>query len=252
MNKYLAECRRLLRQRQPEHRDGAADQPGHRPPLLRADEEAVPGPPELLHARERRPRPRRGQGAGVVPLRWRSSRGGSARATSTRRRSRTPTRQHELVLELAPHLLTISVARLRGARRDVSGSTSTYEGNHDEVVAEALGVGPAFEGLVEVSRARVHQLRAVDHAGPRRVVPAPGPALDRDPDQRLPGPHRRVRRRPDQRLFHDPPVLGQRPRPLVPRRRSGARAAIGEEIVRNQVVPRIVRPAGPGDRRRDR
>ncbi len=63
-------------------------------------------------------------------------------------------RQHELVLDLAPHLLTIT--QLDCEALDVMfGFDFTYEGNHDEVVAEALGVGSAFEGLLEVSGARV-------------------------------------------------------------------------------------------------
>jgi hypothetical protein len=35
------------------------------------------------------------------------------------------------------------------------GFDFTYEGNHDEVVAEALGVGPGLEGLLEVPGVRV-------------------------------------------------------------------------------------------------
>ncbi len=62
--------------------------------------------------------------------------------------------QHELVLELAPHLLTISVLDCE-ALDVMFGFDFDFEGNHDEVVAEALGVGSAFEGLVEVPRARV-------------------------------------------------------------------------------------------------
>ena len=63
-------------------------------------------------------------------------------------------RQHEVVLELAPHLLTIS--HLDCEALDVMfGFDFTYEGNHDEIVAEALGVGPALEGLFEMPGARV-------------------------------------------------------------------------------------------------
>src|SRR3954462_4945131 len=48
--------------------------------------------------------------------------------------------QHRLVLELAPHLLTIS--HLDCEALDVMyGFDFDYEGNHDELVAEALGVG---------------------------------------------------------------------------------------------------------------
>ena len=125
-------------------------------------------------------------------------------------------RQHEMVLDLAPHLLTISLLDCE-ALDVMYGFDFTYDGNHDEVVAEALGVGQALEGLLELPRRPGDQLRAVADPGPGRVVPAPVPAVDRDPDQRLPGPDRRVRRRPDQRLLHGPPVLGDRPRPVVPR-----------------------------------
>ena len=62
-------------------------------------------------------------------------------------------RQHELVLDLAPHLLSISLLDCEAL--DVTfGFDFTFDGNHDEVVAEALGVGSAFEGLLEVPRAK--------------------------------------------------------------------------------------------------
>jgi hypothetical protein len=63
-------------------------------------------------------------------------------------------RQHEMVLDLAPHLLTISLLDCE-ALDVMYGFDFTYEGNHDEVVAEALGVGQAFDGLFEVPGARV-------------------------------------------------------------------------------------------------
>ena len=63
-------------------------------------------------------------------------------------------RQHEMVLEMAPHLLTISVLDCE-ALDVMFGFDFPYEGNHDEVVAEALGVGHALEGLLEVPGARV-------------------------------------------------------------------------------------------------
>jgi hypothetical protein len=62
--------------------------------------------------------------------------------------------QHELVLELAPHLLTISVLDCE-ALDVMFGFDFDFEGPHDEVVAEALGVGPAFVGLAEWNRSRV-------------------------------------------------------------------------------------------------
>jgi hypothetical protein len=63
-------------------------------------------------------------------------------------------RQHEMVLDLAPHLLTISLLDCE-ALDVMYGFDFTYEGNHDEVVADALGMGSALEGLLDGSRARV-------------------------------------------------------------------------------------------------
>lgn len=63
-------------------------------------------------------------------------------------------RQHEMVLDLAPHLLTISLLDCE-ALDVMYGFDFTYDGNHDEVVAEALGVGPALEGLLEVPQSRI-------------------------------------------------------------------------------------------------
>ncbi len=63
-------------------------------------------------------------------------------------------RQHELVLELAPHLLTISTLDCE-ALDVMFGFDFNYDGNHDEVVAEALGVGHGLEGLFDLPRAQV-------------------------------------------------------------------------------------------------
>ncbi len=63
-------------------------------------------------------------------------------------------RQHELVLDLAPHLLTISVLDCE-ALDVMFGFDFTYDGNHDEIVAEALGVGPSLEALLDRSGTRV-------------------------------------------------------------------------------------------------
>jgi hypothetical protein len=63
-------------------------------------------------------------------------------------------RQHELLLELAPPLLTISLLDCE-ALDVMYGFDFTYDGNHDEVVAEALGVGSALEGLLEMPRSKV-------------------------------------------------------------------------------------------------
>ncbi len=63
-------------------------------------------------------------------------------------------RQHEMVLDLAPHLLTISALDCE-ALDVMFGFDFTYEGNHDEIVAEALGIGSSLEGLLELPGARV-------------------------------------------------------------------------------------------------
>lgn len=62
--------------------------------------------------------------------------------------------QHEMVLELAPHLLSISVLDCE-ALDVMYGFEFTYRGNHDEVVTEALGVGPSLESLLEAPGTRV-------------------------------------------------------------------------------------------------
>jgi len=63
-------------------------------------------------------------------------------------------RQHEMVLDLAPHLLTIS--ELDCEALDVMfGFDFAYEGNHDEVVAEAIGLGPGLEGILGTREGRV-------------------------------------------------------------------------------------------------
>ncbi len=63
-------------------------------------------------------------------------------------------KQHEMVLEMAPHLLSISTLDCE-ALDVMFGFDFTYNGNHDEVVAEALGLGSSMEGLLDVSGGRV-------------------------------------------------------------------------------------------------
>src|ERR687889_1852957 len=62
-------------------------------------------------------------------------------------------RQHEMVLEMAPHMLAISVLDCE-ALDVMFGFDFQYGGNHDEVVAEAMGEGHALEGPHEVPGAR--------------------------------------------------------------------------------------------------
>lgn len=63
-------------------------------------------------------------------------------------------RQHELVLEVAPHLLTLSTLDCE-ALDVMYGFDFDYPGNHDDVVAEALGVGPGLESLLELPGSQV-------------------------------------------------------------------------------------------------
>lgn len=63
-------------------------------------------------------------------------------------------RQHELLLDMAPPLLTISLLDCE-ALDVMFGFDFTYDGNHDEVVAEAFGVGSALEGMLDVPRAKI-------------------------------------------------------------------------------------------------
>ncbi|NQT14109.1 MAG: hypothetical protein HQ582_15250, partial [Planctomycetes bacterium] len=62
--------------------------------------------------------------------------------------------QHRLVLELAPY--SLSVSRLDCEALDLLfGFDFTYRGNHNQLVAEALGVSPAMEGLVDIPNSTV-------------------------------------------------------------------------------------------------
>ena len=57
--------------------------------------------------------------------------------------------QHQLVLELAPYMLSVSPLDCE-ALDLLFGFDFTYRGNHNQLVSEALGVGPALERLAEV------------------------------------------------------------------------------------------------------
>lgn len=63
-------------------------------------------------------------------------------------------RQHEMVLDLAPHLLSLSVLDCE-ALDVMYGFDFTYNGNHDAVVAEALGIGHSLESLLEAPESQV-------------------------------------------------------------------------------------------------
>jgi hypothetical protein len=62
--------------------------------------------------------------------------------------------QHRLVLELAPY--SLSVSRLDCEALDLLfGFDFTYRGNHNQLVAEALGVSPALERLADIPNSTV-------------------------------------------------------------------------------------------------
>jgi hypothetical protein len=69
-------------------------------------------------------------------------------------RSEDAYEQHELVLELAPYHLSVSTLDCE-ALDVLFGFDFTYGGNHDEIVAEALGITKAVEGILELPGARV-------------------------------------------------------------------------------------------------
>ncbi len=62
--------------------------------------------------------------------------------------------QHQLVLELSPPLLAVSPLDCE-ALDLLFGFDFTYRGNHNQLVAEALGLSPALERFLEVPGASV-------------------------------------------------------------------------------------------------
>jgi hypothetical protein len=62
--------------------------------------------------------------------------------------------QHRLVLDLAPYMLSLSPIDCEAIDL-LFGFDFTYRGNHNELVAETLGVSPALEKLLEVPNATV-------------------------------------------------------------------------------------------------
>lgn len=62
--------------------------------------------------------------------------------------------QHRLVLDLAPHLLSVSPLDCE-ALDLLFGFDFTFRGNHNHLVAEALGLCPAYEKLLELPGASV-------------------------------------------------------------------------------------------------
>lgn len=57
--------------------------------------------------------------------------------------------QHELILDLAPFMLSVSPLDCE-ALDLLYGFDFTYRGNHNQLVAEALGVTPAMERILEI------------------------------------------------------------------------------------------------------
>ena len=58
-------------------------------------------------------------------------------------------RQHELVLDLAPYMLSVSPLDCE-ALDLLYGFDFTYRGNHNQLIAEALGIGSALDRILEV------------------------------------------------------------------------------------------------------
>lgn len=65
--------------------------------------------------------------------------------------------QHKLVLQLVPYMLSVSPLDCE-ALDCMMGFDFAYRGNHDALVAEALGTCSAFEGLVDIPGAQVINL----------------------------------------------------------------------------------------------
>ncbi len=62
--------------------------------------------------------------------------------------------QHRLILELAPYHLSVSPLDCE-ALDLLFGFDFTYRGNHNELVAEALGIGPSLERVAEMPGATI-------------------------------------------------------------------------------------------------
>ncbi len=62
--------------------------------------------------------------------------------------------QHRLILDLVPYMLSVSPLDCEALDYTI-GFDFAYRGNHDALVARALGTCAAFEGLMDVDGARV-------------------------------------------------------------------------------------------------
>ena len=102
--------------------------------------------------------------------------------------------QHKLVLELAPYMLSVSPLDCE-ALDLLFGFDFTYRGNHNQLMAEALGVSPSMEPVAGYPRRDRDQLRAVVDRRHGFRLPSATPHQRRDPHQRLPDPHGRLSRK---------------------------------------------------------
>jgi hypothetical protein len=66
----------------------------------------------------------------------------------------TAVEQHRLILELVPYMLTVSPLDCE-ALDYMLGFDFMYRGNHDALVARALGTGSAFDGFIDLAGATV-------------------------------------------------------------------------------------------------
>ncbi len=149
-------------------------------------------------------------------------------------------RQHELVLDLAPPLLTISLLDCE-ALDLVFGFDFNYDGNHDEVVAEALGVGHGLDGLFELPKAQVMNYEpsltlALDETGQLQC------RLAIETRARTPsGRPREFAHDPISVFFTVRQYWGNGPETTFMESLRRQRE-IGESILRESVVPRVVQP----------
>ena len=94
--------------------------------------------------------------------------------------------QHKLVLELAPYMLSVSPLDCE-ALDLLFGFDFTYRGNHNQLMAEVLGVSPSMEPVLRSARRDGDQLRAVGHDRRRRRLP---PATSASASRPAPTPTR--------------------------------------------------------------
>jgi hypothetical protein len=149
-------------------------------------------------------------------------------------------RQHELVLELAPHLLTISLLDCE-ALDVMFGFDFSFDGNHDEVVAEAIGVGHGLEGVFELPRARVVNFEPSLIMG---LDESCGLQCRLAIETRTTGSQIRAREFRDESIsvyFTVRQYWGSGPE-LTFLESMRRQREIGEEILQTAVIPRVVRP----------